>query len=85
MNKRTLKVVITIALLSLSIVTFIVDYRLSLQDEPPLFAIETNRYKDGGTTVYTGLGYKVIDYNQIDGRKDVVFNSFFITKDNMKD
>lgn len=65
-------------------VAFIVDYCLSLQNESLLFAIKTNRYKDGGTPVYIGVGYKMIDYNQIDGRKDVVFNSVFVTTDNMK-
>lgn len=36
----------------------------------PFFAIRTSHYKDGGTKVYYGLGYKVIKYNVIDGRKD---------------
>lgn len=35
----------------------------------PFFAIRTNVYKDGGTKVYYGLGYKVIKYNQINGKK----------------
>lgn len=37
----------------------------------PFFAINTNTYKDGGTKVYHGLGYKVIKYNQIQGRRDM--------------
>lgn len=36
----------------------------------PFFAIRTNVYKDGGTKVYYGLGYKVIKYNQKVGRRD---------------
>lgn len=36
----------------------------------PFFAIKTTTYKDGGTKVYYGLGYKVIKYNQIEGRRD---------------
>lgn len=39
-------------------------------DVGPFFAIKTNTYKDGGTKVYYGLGYKVIKYNQIEGRRD---------------
>lgn len=39
-------------------------------DAGPFFAIKTATYKDGGTKVYYGLGYKVIKYNQIDGRRD---------------
>ena len=37
----------------------------------PYFAIKTATYRDGGTKVYYGLGYKVIKYNQIEGRKDI--------------
>ncbi|MBS8263921.1 hypothetical protein DYI25_05665 [Mesobacillus boroniphilus] len=54
------------------------DYYLAKEDKPPNFSILSNVYKDGGTKVYTGLGYKVIDYNQIDGRKDVVFVPFYV-------
>lgn len=37
----------------------------------PFFAIRTRVYNDGGTSEYHGLGYKVIKYNQTDGRKDI--------------
>lgn len=36
----------------------------------PFFAIRTNVYKDGGTKVYYGPGYKVIKYHQHQGRRD---------------
>lgn len=36
----------------------------------PFFAIKTETYKDGGTEVYYGIGYKVIKYKQIIGRRD---------------
>lgn len=36
----------------------------------PFFAINTKTYKDGGTKEYYGLGYKVIKYNEITGRRD---------------
>ena len=36
----------------------------------PFFAINTNTYDDGGTKVYYGIGYKVIKYNQLNGRRD---------------
>ena len=35
----------------------------------PFFAVRTNVYEDGGTKVYYGLGYKVIKYNQDEGKK----------------
>lgn len=37
----------------------------------PFFAIRTHVYKDGGTKVYHGIGYKVIKYNQKVGRRDI--------------
>ena len=39
-------------------------------DKGPFFAIPTRTYNDGGTKEYYGLGYKVIDYNQVQGRRD---------------
>lgn len=36
----------------------------------PFFAIPITTYDDGGTKEYYGLGYKVIKYNEIDGRQD---------------
>jgi hypothetical protein len=54
------------------------DLHLSKEDHPPNFSLLKDVYKDGGTKVYTGIGYKVIDYNQLDGRKDVVFIPFYV-------
>lgn len=42
----------------------------------PFFAIKTHTYKDGGTKVYHGIGYKVIKYNQTEGRKDKAIGSW---------
>ena len=50
----------------------VIDYvRVNRFEYTPLFAIKTETLKDGGTTEYYGLGYKVIDYNQIQGRRDI--------------
>lgn len=54
------------------------DLHLAKEDNPPDFSLLKDVYKDGGTKVYTGIGYKVIDYNQLEGRKDVVFIPFYI-------
>ena len=59
-------VIIMIIMLIISVdVIFVTKYNAR-----PLFAIKTKTYKDGGTTEYYGLGYKVIKYNEIEGRKD---------------
>lgn len=42
----------------------------------PYFAIQTKEYSDGGTKEYLGLGYKVIDYNQTNGRQDKAIGSY---------
>jgi hypothetical protein len=75
------KLLIFFLILLFPIFLFIVDYRRAVHDLPPIFAVRTQIYKDGGTSVYRGLGYKVIDYNQLDGgRKDVVFQSIIVSK-----
>jgi|GEM_PF-537042 len=43
---------------------------VSRYNRGPYFAIKTATLKDGGTKVYYGLGYKVIKYNQLQGRRD---------------
>jgi len=62
----------------LYLVIFFVDYSLAIQDKTPVFALETVTYKDGGTKVYLGLGYKIIRYHVIDGRQDTDFGTWFI-------
>ena len=44
--------------------------RVARYDKRPLFVVKTKTYKDGGTKEYYGIGYKVIAYNQIQGRRD---------------
>lgn len=41
---------------------FITDISLANSNKSPLFAIPIVMYKDGGSTEYYGLGYKVIKY-----------------------
>jgi len=40
----------------------ITDFSLARSNKSPIFAIPVIRYKDGGSTEYYGLGYKVIKY-----------------------
>lgn len=68
--KRIINIVFVILLIIIAIIT--IDYvRVVKFEYTPLFAIKTKEYKDGGTKEYKGLGYKVIDYNQIQGRRDI--------------
>ena len=73
-SRRIWKRIINIVFIILVaiIIMIAVDYvRVAKFEYTPLFAIKTLELKDGGTTEYYGLGYKVIDYNQIQGRRDM--------------
>ena len=48
----------------------------------PFFAIETKEYSDGGTKEYLGLGYKIIDYNKLDGYDEYKIGTWFMPYDN---
>ena len=48
-----------------------IDYvSVKKYNKGPYFAIPLKTYDDGGTKVYYGMFYKVIDYNQVIGRRD---------------
>lgn len=55
------KVIISIILI-IWFVFSITDFSLAKVNKTPIFAIPVIRYKDGGSTEYYGLGYKVIKY-----------------------
>jgi len=50
------------AILIIWIGFFITDFSLSKTNKSPVFSIPVIRHKDGGSTEYYGLGYKVIKY-----------------------
>lgn len=77
-------IVIVALLLIISLVTLTYDYKLALQGTKPKFAIKTVTYKDGGTSIYIGFGYKITDYNQMKGRNDIQFSSPFFS-DSLKE
>ena len=64
LNIVLILIVIAIILISIDIVC------VAKYEKGPYFAIPVKTYKDGGSKEYIGLGYKVIDYNQKQGRRD---------------
>lgn len=66
---RFLNILFVIIIISLLMITTDIIC-VSKYNIGPFFAIPTNTYKDGGTKEYYGLGYKVIKYHQVQGRKD---------------
>ena len=69
-------ILLIIAMISIDIV------RVAKYDKKPLFAINTKTYKDGGSKAYMGIGYKVIDYNQLQGRRDIEIGTWTLKYNN---
>ncbi len=67
--KRIINVAFAIIIISLTMITIDV-ISVARYNVGPFFAIPLETYKDGGSKVYYGLGYKVIKYNQLQGRRD---------------
>ena len=63
-------IIIVLLLIALGIAFFIVDYTHIKSDIKPIFVIQSDSIKDGGTTKYVGIGYKVIRYNVSDADSD---------------
>ena len=64
----------------LGIVFFAVDYNRVQKQEKPIFCIKNPAgiMNDGGTIVYFGLGYKVIDFNTLAGFDDIKIGTWFM-------
>lgn len=73
-----LSIIIFIALLFLTI-----DYFRLTNNEKPIFSISFGQYLDGGTKEYYGLGYKIIDYNVLDGYKGIKVGTWFLKYNNI--
>ena len=78
--KKLLKVVglILVILIILGIIFFIIDYSRVKNNETPLFCILKDEANDGGTKIYLGLGYKVIDFHTLAGYDDIKIGSWFM-------
>lgn len=67
--KKLINVVFALIIVFLIMITVDV-ISVARYDVGPFFAIPLEKYKDGGSKAYFGLGYKVIKYNQLQGRRD---------------
>ena len=78
--KKLLKVVglILVILIILGIIFFIIDYSRVKNNETPLFCILKDEANDGGTKIYLGLGYKVIDFHTLAEYDDIKIGSWFM-------
>ena len=59
--------IIIAKMLIIWVVFFIIDFFLAKLNKSPIFSIPISMHKDGGSTEYYGLGYKVIKYVNLTG------------------
>ncbi|QAA32550.1 hypothetical protein [Clostridium manihotivorum] len=51
-------------LIAINEISFFIDKSEIQKGNNPVFILKKDIYKDGGTTVYYGLGYQIISWNQ---------------------
>ena len=79
-SKRRVVLLILFLFLIVGIVSIDV-VRVTKYEKTPIFAIPIRTYKDGGTKEYFGIGYKVIQYKQVQGRRDIVIGTWGLRYD----
>ena len=72
---RIINIILVIALIILLLVTIDIVLITKYQ-KGPIFSIPVKTYEDGGTKEYYGIGYKVIKYNQLQGRRDMEIGTY---------
>ena len=78
--KKGIKILLIIlgVIIILGLIFFTVDYNRVQKQEKPIFCINYSTLRDGGTKAYIGLGYKVIDFNMLNGYDEMKLGSWFI-------
>ena len=84
--KKRLKILFSIAgiVVILGIIFFLVDYNRVKKQEKPIFCILNDEANDGGTKIYLGLGYKVIDFHTLAGFDDIKIGTWYMDYDDFK-
>lgn len=59
-NKKQILILVTLVVLVLLL--FLTDFILVKNNRNPIFCIAQSGLQDGGSVIYWGLGYKVINY-----------------------
>lgn len=78
--KKGIKILLIIlgVIIILGLIFFAVDYSRVQKQEKPIFGIRYAIANDGGTEEYLGLGYKVIDFNRLNGYDEMKIGSWFM-------
>lgn len=85
--KKIIKMILIVIsiIIILGVIMFIVDYNKVKNNEKPIFCILEQEVNDGGTKIYLGLGYKVIDFNTLYGFDNMKIGSYFMNYDDFND
>lgn len=84
--KKIIKLVIAIivALLIISGVMILVDCSAIKSEKAPIFARMSDALNDGGTVIYTGFGYKIIDFHMLNGYDETKVGTLFTKPEDFK-
>ena len=85
--KKSVKIVGIILgiIIALGIIFFAIDYNRAKNNEQPMFCVQIDEANDGGTKIYLGLGYKVIDFNTLSGFDDVKIGTWLMNYEDFND
>ena len=85
--KKSVKIVGIILgiIILLGIIFFAIDYNRAKNNEQPMLCVQIDEANDGGTKIYLGLGYKVIDFNTLSGFDDVKIGTWFMNYDDFNE
>ena len=77
--KKIIKLVIAIivALAIISGIMILVDCSSIKSEKEPIFAKMSAALNDGGTVIYTGFGYKIIDFHMLNGYDETKVGTLF--------
>lgn len=77
--KKIIKLVIAIivALAIISGIMILVDCSSIKSEKEPIFAKMSATLNDGGTVIYTGFGYKIIDFHMLNGYDETKVGTLF--------
>ena len=84
--KKGIKIFLIIlgVIIILGLIFFAVDYSRVQKQEKPIFCINYSTLRDGGTKAYIGLGYKVIDFNMLNGYNEMKIGSWFMQYEDLE-
>ena len=87
--KKGIKVLLIVfgVIIILGLIFFAVDYSRVQRQETPIFCIHNpaGTIRDGGTVEYLGLGYKIIDFNMLNGYDEIKIGSWFMKYEDFED